>query len=907
MLRLLYLPINTPHQDITNNNMKIRLLYLLLLFSSICFSQEICDNGRDDDGDGLIDINDPECICNATTVPSIIPNSSFEDHEECPSQPSQLNLATGWVQATEATTDYMNTCGLTFGALEGFTNTLLPFPSGDGIVGAIFKPDWNEYLGSCLTSPMLANTNYQLTFSIASLPINDYGDTCNDGIISYDPVNVTIYGTRDCANLPLGTVFAPTLVSDEWVMLGSALYTPQASWGQLTISFTPATNINAIMMGAPENLPPLYFEAGCLPYFLFDDLTLNESAMFGVNISQTGTFCNNDLILKANPSITVTAAATYQWYKEGIAIPGATLHTYPVTSTPANLAQYTVRVVDGDDCFIAPRYTISASTPAPLISLVQPNCFVTTGTITVDTQSDFYSFDNGVTWATNPVSGPLLPGRYYVKVKTASGCISVANAANLTDSSVETYIDYQTIPPTCSINGSITITSVGSQYSFDGGLTWGTSNTMSLPFGNYNIKIKDSTGCATGSNYAYLPQPYLSQPSVSPVNTTCGSLGSITVNTVADFYSIDGGNTWSTSNTFSSLNTGYYFVKIKEASGCESEQMYIYIDTDYISEPATNTTIIYCEGSDANALTAIGTDILWYTTPTGGIPNTIAPTPLTNIIGDVWYYASQTVRQCEGPRAAIRVTVLETPGPPTATQYYVYCQDEPTTALTANGTSLHWYTTPVAGYGTTTAPIPQSTIPGIFTYYVCQSLNGCESLRIPIEILVNPTPPLPETDKQITYKQYVTTKELKAAGLNIKWYNDQQVLLSEKPVVSSDELGDMVYYVTQTVNDCESKMQKITITIIQNPITIKYPKFFTPNGDSVHETWNINTPDFGIIATVNIFDRYGKFITRLQAPGKGWDGTLNGSYLPSTDYWFTTFYTEYGETKEFRAHFSLVR
>ncbi|MEN8794912.1 MAG: hypothetical protein ABF294_10740 [Flavobacteriales bacterium] len=41
------------------------LILILILFSGFSFSQEICDNGIDDDGDGLIGLNDTlDCRCN---------------------------------------------------------------------------------------------------------------------------------------------------------------------------------------------------------------------------------------------------------------------------------------------------------------------------------------------------------------------------------------------------------------------------------------------------------------------------------------------------------------------------------------------------------------------------------------------------------------------------------------------------------------------------------------------------------------------------------------------------------------------------------------------------------------------------------------------------------------------------
>ncbi|APY09083.1 hypothetical protein BWZ20_12560 [Winogradskyella sp. J14-2] len=88
---------------------------------------------------------------------------------------------------------------------------------------------------------------------------------------------------------------------------------------------------------------------------------------------------------------------------------------------------------------------------------------------------------------------------------------------------------------------------------------------------------------------------------------------------------------------------------------------------------------------------------------------------------------------------------------------------------------------------------------------------------------------------------------------------------------------------------------------------VDYPKYFTPNGDGIHETWNIE--GIGSNAKIYIFDRYGKLLKQLSSTGQGWDGTFNGNNMPSSDYWFTVEYLEplTNQTKEFKAHFTLKR
>lgn len=87
---------------------------------------------------------------------------------------------------------------------------------------------------------------------------------------------------------------------------------------------------------------------------------------------------------------------------------------------------------------------------------------------------------------------------------------------------------------------------------------------------------------------------------------------------------------------------------------------------------------------------------------------------------------------------------------------------------------------------------------------------------------------------------------------------------------------------------------------------VDYPRYFTPNGDGVHETWGIEGNDVVQINGIVIFNRHGKLLKDLGAAG-AWDGTYNGNSLPSSEYWFKVVYTENGIPKEFKASFSLIR
>ncbi len=94
-------------------------------------------------------------------------------------------------------------------------------------------------------------------------------------------------------------------------------------------------------------------------------------------------------------------------------------------------------------------------------------------------------------------------------------------------------------------------------------------------------------------------------------------------------------------------------------------------------------------------------------------------------------------------------------------------------------------------------------------------------------------------------------------------------------------------------------------------LVVGYPKFFTPNGDSNNDYWNILGIETLVDPVVHIFDRYGKLIKQLDADTIGWDGTFNGRPMPSSDYWFKMEYSRNEEgvvvARSLRTHFTLKR
>ena len=86
-----------------------------------------------------------------------------------------------------------------------------------------------------------------------------------------------------------------------------------------------------------------------------------------------------------------------------------------------------------------------------------------------------------------------------------------------------------------------------------------------------------------------------------------------------------------------------------------------------------------------------------------------------------------------------------------------------------------------------------------------------------------------------------------------------------------------LYELIVTRDDCNSARKTILVG--------GYPNFFTPNGDGIHDTWQIKKPEFFENTTIDIFDRFGKLLKTMKAHDS-WDGKVEGNVVTPTDYWF---------------------
>jgi len=400
-----------------------KILFFTALLSSVLFAQEICDNGIDDDGNGLIDLNDPSCasLC-VVASNNLIPNASFEGMDVCPSTHTQMYNASGWQQASDATSDYFNTCGYLppdnwFPYLPSG-----PLPNGNGFVG-FYDVDmsgtaYKEYVGSCLTGTMLAGQNYSLSLNVGIGTPFSGGYNAASSI----PFELAIYGNTSCVQLPFTGYDCPlNSTTTGWVQLGSVIVNTPDAWVPVTINFTPATNINAIVIGPNCALP----SNGLYNYYYVDGLSLgNTNALVALS---SGNPCDGDALLTASP---VTTGNTYQWYKDGVALIGETASVYTPATGSAGDGQYQCRIIDNmGSCAISPGLLVNSQPPLTLVGASGISCPGSPVTLTATSGYSSYnwSLDGGNSWIVGGSSTTVTDsGTYMVQVSNGPYCQSLA-------------------------------------------------------------------------------------------------------------------------------------------------------------------------------------------------------------------------------------------------------------------------------------------------------------------------------------------------------------------------------------------------------------------------------------------------------------------------------------------------
>lgn len=199
-------------------------------------------------------------------------------------------------------------------------------------------------------------------------------------------------------------------------------------------------------------------------------------------------------------------------------------------------------------------------------------------------------------------------------------------------------------------------------------------------------------------------------------------------------------------------------------------------------------------------------------------------------------------------------------------------------------------------------PIIEITEIGNYKVEVTNTITGCSYFSNEVEVSLSSIPVNDPTWLKIEQNSpFSNTNNVKvtALGLGISAFTYQldNGSVTHDGIFNNLSTGSHIITITNT-QGCSLPLQ-IPIYIIG------FPKFFTPNNDGYNDQWNIVDSFSGLNENdINIYDRYGKLVAKINSTKGGWDGTYGGKMLRSDDYWFEI---KLPNGEFYRNHFSLIR
>ncbi len=311
--------------------------------------------------------------------------------------------------------------------------------------------------------------------------------------------------------------------------------------------------------------------------------------------------------------------ATFQWYLDGVLIPGAISNPYIIPSD-AQGEYHVIVSANGLECLesIPILVEIDLEVLEVEATIIVPSCATASNgsiELSIDSPNMPYTiiWDNGETTSTIE---NLNIGSYSVTVTDANGCFTTETyVLNALDFDLDINGDIIDVLCYGLSTGSINVTADQSNPPLS--FLWSNGETsadiQNLAAGTYTITVTDANGCFNEKDFTVeSPDPFFN--TIIVVQANMGTPGSASITSTGGLLQYT--YQWSTGNTTNSdnnLSAGSYSVTVSDENGCQ-EIFEFEITTDFIVN--SSSTDVSCFGScdGSISLTVDGPDVVYSVT-----------------------------------------------------------------------------------------------------------------------------------------------------------------------------------------------------------------------------------------------------------------------------------------------------
>ena len=489
-------------------------------------------------------------------------------------------------------------------------------------------------------------------------------------------------------------------------------------------------------------------------------VTINPNPEPIIEMKGSGTFCEGLSTFIGTGSI---QGATYQWYRDGQSIIGATDNTYNVTET----GLYQVRVTDANGCIgISDEIPITVE-PTPQPEVI-PNgdtnlCFGDSIQLSVggdyeSIQWQYSSTNNGGFSGISGADGSFIyamqEGFYRVTVSDLNSCSGTSEAIEVTVQPEITASIQTSATEMCESDGSVTFTAtsiLGAVHTwFRNGTAVATGDTYNASLtGIYTVEA-DLNGCTDLSDpisFTVYPDPFVN---AGADQTSCtGETVSININSNAPVVNITANPADATLSctdcgnpTVAPTQTTTYTITVEE-NGCTSTGQ-MTVNVNALPQPALSVVgpSAVCFPDEVALEATAGFDNYQFLLEGGVVYSGPSNTYSADESGNYTVIVTDG-NGCTNESASVNVTINDLPEPDTnLSGSGTFCDGGSVTLSTTpiTGASYKWFKDNVEVSGATSAS-HTVTESGLYNVEVTDA-NGCTGVGpyIPVNIDPNPNP-----------------------------------------------------------------------------------------------------------------------------------------------------------------------
>ncbi len=393
------------------------------------------------------------------------------------------------------------------------------------------------------------------------------------------------------------------------------------------------------------------------------------------------------------------------------------------------------------------------------------------------------------------------------------------------------------------------------------------------------------------------------------VDPTCAPNGTITVTATGGQapyqYSINGGTTYQTSNTFTGLAGGTYTVIVRDNLNCVSATQTITLNASAPVTQQVAKTDANCTTTGTITITPGGGGQPPYEYSINGGTTYQSSNVFTGLAAGTYNVITRNVgSQCTSAPQQVTITFTNTLNVGQVQGGNICRGASFTPQVSGNATSYSW--SPTAGVSNPNIPNPVLSPQQTTSYTLTATLGTCTVQRTVLVTVFEGATANAGPDLAIIAGDMV---QLQGSGSAGSYLWTPSTGLSATNILTPNATPGQTITYTLTVTSPQGCLVADNVTVTVVPYCIKPMEAFTPNGDGINDLWLI-TNGTGCLteAKAQVFNRYGSKVYESGDYKNNWDGTYKGKPLPDGTYYYViSFRLINGKTVVLKGNLTILR